>query len=63
MQNSVYDRTFSANILIVGKTACGKTYFTQKIALSNFFVKLVGLKMFEYKFLNTAYADNATSNL
>ena len=58
MQNHVYNRTFSANILIVEKTACGKAYFTQKIA---FFVKLVGLKMFENKFLYTAYAYDATS--
>ena len=26
--------------MIVGRTECGKTYFTQKIAISNFFGKL-----------------------
>ena len=54
---------FSGNILIVGKTACGKTYFTQKLALNKFFVKLAGLKIFEYKIVYTAYANDIMSNL
>ena len=37
MQNYVYDETFSENILIVERTACEKTYFTQNIALNKFF--------------------------
>ena len=37
MQNSVYDAKFSGNILIVGRTGCGKTYFTQKLDISRFF--------------------------
>ena len=40
MQNCVYDGTFFENILIVGKTACGKTYFTQKLTLNNAFGEL-----------------------
>ena len=40
MQNYVYDVKFSGNILIVGKTCCGKTYFTQKLAINRFFVWL-----------------------
>ena len=63
MQNYVYNRMFSGNILIVGKAACGKTYFTQKLALNKFFVKLVGLKIFEYKIVYTAYANDTMSNL
>ena len=63
MQNCVYDGTFFENILIVGKTACGKTYFTQKLTLNKFFVKLVGLKIFEYKIVYTAYANDVMSNL
>ena len=30
----------NANVLIVGTTECGKTYFTQKLAINNFFGKL-----------------------
>ena len=38
---SIYDRRFCRNILVVGKTACGKTYFLQKLVLNKFFGKLV----------------------
>ena len=37
MENYVYDGKFSGNILIVGRTECGKTSFVQKLALNNFF--------------------------
>ena len=37
MQNYVYDAKFSGNILFVGRTGCGKTYFTQKLAINRFF--------------------------
>ena len=40
MQNCVYDHAFSRNILIVGRTGCGKTYFTQKVAVNRFFWKV-----------------------
>ena len=40
MQNYVYDGMFSGNILIVGRTAFGKTYFTQKLDLNNYFGEL-----------------------
>ena len=40
MQNYIYDGMFSGNILIVGRTACGKTYFTQKLDLNNYFGEL-----------------------
>ena len=36
----IYDGKFLGNILIVGWTKCGKTYFMQKLALHNFFGKL-----------------------
>ena len=40
MDNEIYDGTFVGNILIVGPTACGKTFFTQKPEVNNFFGKL-----------------------
>ena len=36
-QNYVYDTNFFGNILIVGRTDCGKTFLTQKLAVNNFF--------------------------
>ena len=41
MQNNIYDAQFRGNVLIVGKTGCGKTHFVQKLGLSNFFGKIV----------------------
>ena len=38
---SIYDRQFWGNILVVGKTGCGKTYFLQKLGLNKFFGNLV----------------------
>ena len=40
MDNEIYDEKFPGNILIVGRTACGKTFFTQKLATNTLFVKL-----------------------
>ena len=40
MENYVYNGKFSGNILIVGRTECGKTTFMQKLALNNFFGQL-----------------------
>ena len=40
MESNVYNGKFNGNILIVGRTECGKTYFTQKLAINNFFSKL-----------------------
>ena len=41
MQNNIYDVQFRGNVLIVGKTGCGKTHFVQKLGLNNFFGKIV----------------------
>ena len=38
---AIYDGHFQANILVVGKTGCKKTYFLQKLALNKFFGNLV----------------------
>ena len=40
MENCTYSSKFSGNVLIVGRTECGKTTFRQKLALNNFFGKL-----------------------
>ena len=40
MQNYIYDTKFSSNIFIDRRTGCGKTYFTQKLAINNFFGQL-----------------------
>ena len=39
MDNEIDDATFVENILIVGRTAYGKTFYTQKVAVNNIFWK------------------------
>ena len=36
-----YNGQFRGNMLVVGKTGCGKTYLLQKLALNKFFRELV----------------------
>ena len=36
----VYDEKFRGNILVVGRTGCGKTAFVQKLAINRFFGEL-----------------------
>ena len=43
-----YDGKFEGNILIVGKTGCGKTGFVQKLALNKFFGELVKAEWVSY---------------
>ena len=40
MNKNMYDGKFVGNILVVGGKACGNTFFTQKLAVNNFFDKL-----------------------
>ena len=37
MENSVYDGKFIGNVLVVGRTECGKTTFIQNLGINNFF--------------------------
>ena len=37
---SIYNGQFSGNILVVGKTGCGKTTFLEKLGINNFFGNL-----------------------
>ena len=45
MDFEIHDGKFVGNILILGQTACGKTFFTQKLAVNNLFG---GLKKTEW---------------
>ena len=40
MDKSIYDGKFTGNILILGRTECGKTTFVQNLAINNFFGEL-----------------------
>ena len=53
MQNYVYDGTFSGNSLISGRTANGKTYFTQKLVLNNFLGESKQVEWVSYIKLNS----------
>ena len=44
MENSTYDGKFIGNILIVGRTECGKTTFLQNLGVNNFFGQLKKVK-------------------
>ena len=39
--SSIYHGQFYGNILIVGRTGCGKTTFLEKLGLNNFFVNII----------------------
>ena len=36
----IYDGKFSGNILVVGRTGCGKTALVKKLAINKFFGEL-----------------------
>ena len=38
---SIYDGQFSGNVLVVGRTGCGKTTFLEKLGLNKFFGDIV----------------------
>ena len=44
----VYDGKFSGYILVVGKTACGKTGFVQKLAVNKFFGDIIKTEWVSY---------------
>ena len=48
MQNYVYDANFTGNVLIVGRTACERIYFTQKLAGNKLFSKLKRVEWVSY---------------
>ena len=48
MVNYVYGRQVRGNVLIVGRTGCGKTYFIQKSVANNFFSDLVKAEWVSY---------------
>ena len=42
--NEIYNGQFNGNILLVGRTGCGKTTFLEKLAINNFFGKITKTK-------------------
>ena len=38
---SIYDGQFYGNVLVVGRTGCGKTTFLEKLGLNNFFGDII----------------------
>ena len=38
---SIYDGQFYGNVLVVGRTGCGKTTFLEKLELNNFFGDII----------------------
>ena len=39
--SSIYDEQFYCNILVAGRTGCGKTTFLEKLGLNNFFGNII----------------------
>ena len=44
----VYDEKFEGNILVVGRTGCGKTGFVQQLGVNNFFGDLIQVEWVSY---------------
>ena len=44
MENSIYNGKFAGNILVLGRTECGKTTFIQNLAINDFFGELKTVK-------------------
>ena len=44
----IYNGKFEGNILVVGRTGCGKTGFAQKLAVNKFFGELVKAEWVSY---------------
>ena len=58
----IYDGKFKGNILVLGRTECGKTSFVQKLALYDFFGKLKNAKWISGIRLNTSIEAEIESN-
>ena len=58
----IYDGKFKGNILVLGRTECGKTSFVQKLALYDFFGKLKNAKWISGIRLNTSREAEIESN-
>ena len=39
--NEIYNGQFNGNILVVGRTGCGKTTFLEKLAINKFFGNII----------------------
>ena len=45
MENSIYNGKFAGNILVLGRTECGKTTFIQNLAINDFFWRIKNSKV------------------
>ena len=52
----VYDGKFSGNILVVGRTACGKTGFVRRLAVNRFLGDLIKAEWVLQLWLNSNLA-------
>ena len=41
LSKDIYNGQFNGNILVVGRTACGKTTFLEKLAINKFFGDII----------------------
>ena len=61
MSNYVYNGRFYRNVLIAGRTGCGKMHFMQKLAVNNFFDKVNKVESISYmKFAKSREAEIQT---
>ena len=58
----IYNGKFKGNILVLGRTECGKTSFVQKLALYDFFGKLKNAKWVSGIQLNASREAEIESN-
>ena len=58
----IYDGRFKGNILVLGRTECGKTTFVQKLALYDFFGKLKNAKWVSGTTFNASREAEIESN-
>ena len=42
--NEIYNGQFNGNILVVGRTGCGKTTFLEKLAINKFFGNIIKIE-------------------
>ena len=58
----IYDGKFKGNVLVLGRTECGKTSFVQRLALFDFFGALKNAKWVSGIKLNTCREGEIESN-
>ena len=54
VENKIYNGQFNGNILVVGRTGCGKTTFLEKLAINKFFGNIIKTEWVSGIEINTA---------